>query len=90
MRRPPRVALNAPASRHGTLTRLQALSEAVRKHQRATKGRSVPKRPADHALYSRLAEIESSLVVRGESNGSDASDVVSNGHRAIRYPFRGH
>ena len=37
---------------------LTELIEAVREHERTTARRTVPKRPADHQLYRRLAEIE--------------------------------
>lgn len=38
--------------------RLSALARAVREHERTAAGGAVPKRPADHALYRRLTEIE--------------------------------
>jgi hypothetical protein len=38
--------------------RLSALAQAVREHERTAAGGAVPKRPADHALYRRLTEIE--------------------------------
>jgi hypothetical protein len=40
---------------------LIALAEAIRRHQSETSHRAVPKRPADHALYRRLEEIERSV-----------------------------
>jgi hypothetical protein len=38
--------------------KLSALAHAVREHERTAAGGAVPKRPADHALYRRLTEIE--------------------------------
>ena len=40
------------------LTELSELADAVRDHERTTTRMTVPKRPADHQLYRRLAEIE--------------------------------
>ena len=37
---------------------LRELADAVREHEEITTRRTVPKRPADHELYRRLAEIE--------------------------------
>ena len=37
---------------------LGELADAVREHEEITTRRTVPKRPADHELYRRLAEIE--------------------------------
>ena len=50
-----------PASRHGTLSRFRALSEAVREHERATMNGVIPRRPRDRTLYEALREIEDSL-----------------------------
>jgi hypothetical protein len=41
-----------------TLNRFVALVEAVRFHESATSRPSVPRRPADHALYRSLDEIQ--------------------------------
>lgn len=46
---------------------LAELSDAVRDHQRTAAGGAVPKRPADHALYRRLSEIERAQA--GRENG---------------------
>ena len=40
------------------ISELSELADAVREHERTTARRTVPKRPADHQLYRRLAEIE--------------------------------
>ena len=37
---------------------LSELADAVREHEEVTTRRTVPKRPADHELYRRLADIE--------------------------------
>jgi hypothetical protein len=37
---------------------LARLAAAVREHEAKARGRAVPKRPADHALYRRLEAIE--------------------------------
>ncbi len=39
--------------------RYRALAVAVRRHQAVSSHPAVPKRPADHALYAALAEIDS-------------------------------
>jgi len=37
---------------------LRALTEAVRDHERDTRRGAVPRRPADNALYRRLADLD--------------------------------
>jgi hypothetical protein len=41
-----------------TLNRFVALVDAVRSHEAATSRPAVPRRPADHALYRSLDEIQ--------------------------------
>lgn len=58
-----------PASRHGTLSRFRALSEAVREHERATSNGVIPRRRRDLTLYKALGRIEESLPLsEGEQN----------------------
>lgn len=47
---------------------LAELSDAVREHERTAADGAVPKRPADHALYRRLTEIE--RLQDGRANGA--------------------
>lgn len=49
----PIVTAPAPASR-----RYRALVAAVRDHERVASHPAIPKRPADHALYTALASLE--------------------------------
>lgn len=37
---------------------LRALTDAIREHERDTRRGSVPRRPADHVLYRRLADLD--------------------------------
>jgi hypothetical protein len=48
------------------LHRLEALEEAIRRHEEATSHPAVPRRPGDHELYRRLRE----GAQRRDSNGS--------------------
>ncbi|HYU61377.1 MAG TPA: hypothetical protein VEK39_11500 [Solirubrobacterales bacterium] len=43
---------------------LADLADAIRDHERTATQRTVPKRPADHALYRRLADVEESPSAR--------------------------
>lgn len=45
--------------------RYRALAAAVRRHEHLNSHPSVPKRPADHALYGALEEIEAALPRAG-------------------------
>jgi hypothetical protein len=56
LRRPPGGEVAAPRA-PGELAHLV---EAVREHEQIASRSTVPKRPADHTLYRRLAEIEQS------------------------------
>jgi hypothetical protein len=37
---------------------LRALTDAILEHERDTRRGAVPRRPADHALYRRLADLD--------------------------------
>jgi hypothetical protein len=47
------------------LRRFLALAAAIRRHEAVTGHRSVARRPRDHALYRRLAELEASPEAPG-------------------------
>ncbi len=47
------------------LRRFLALAAAIRRHEAVTGHRSVTRRPRDHALYRRLAELEASPEAPG-------------------------
>jgi hypothetical protein len=57
----PRVAVSAPASRHGTTGRFRLLADSVREHQRAAEQSGRPLSERDRALHERLRQLESSL-----------------------------
>jgi hypothetical protein len=59
--RTPRVAVAAPASRHGTTSRFRLLADAVKEHQRSVTEAARPLRDRDRALYERLEQLERSL-----------------------------
>jgi hypothetical protein len=46
------------AARRRSADELAELADAVREHERIAARSTVPKRPVDHRLYRRLAEIE--------------------------------
>jgi hypothetical protein len=48
------------------LRRFLAPAAAIRRHEAVTSHRSVARRPRDHALCGRLAELEASLEVPGD------------------------
>jgi hypothetical protein len=62
--RTPRVAVAAPASRHGTTSRFRLLADAVEEHRRAVAESGRPLRDRDSALYERLEALERSLPHR--------------------------
>jgi hypothetical protein len=55
----------APSGLSRARRRYGALAAAVRSHERSSSHPAVPKRPADHALYVVLSEIEASAAARG-------------------------
>ena len=55
----------APSGLSRARRRYGALAAAVRSHERSSSHPAVPKRPADHALYVALGEIEASAAARG-------------------------
>jgi hypothetical protein len=46
--------------------RYRALTAAVRSHERNSSHPAVPKRPADHALYAALSQLEASAPAPGD------------------------
>ncbi len=68
-----------PAASGGPVEDLVELVEAIRRHQSQTSHPAVPKRPADHALYRRMGEIE------GAAPSDEPRPVNGN-----RFQIRGH
>jgi hypothetical protein len=62
---PIELAQGAPSGLSRARRRYGALAAAVRSHERSSSHPAVPKRPADHALYVALGEIEASAAARG-------------------------
>jgi hypothetical protein len=56
----------APAAPSGTQRRYRALVAAVRSHELVSSHPAVPKRPADHALYEALSDVQSVPAIHGD------------------------
>ncbi len=56
----------APTGLSRARRRYGALAAAIRSHERSSSHPAVPKRPADHALYVALSEIEASAAAPGD------------------------
>jgi hypothetical protein len=59
----------APTGLSRARRRYRALAAAVRSHERRSSHPAVPKRPADHALYAALGELEATVPAAGEGIG---------------------
>jgi len=56
----------APSGLSRARRRYGALAAAVRSHERSSSHPAIPKRPADHALYAELTELEASVPAAGD------------------------
>jgi hypothetical protein len=63
---PVELAGVAPSGLSRARRRYGALAAAVRSHERSSSHPAIPMRPADHALYEALSELEASVVAPDE------------------------
>jgi hypothetical protein len=63
---PIELAEVAPSGLSRARRRYGALAAAVRSHERSSSHPAIPKRPADHALYAALSELDASVAAPGD------------------------
>jgi hypothetical protein len=64
--RPPDTTPLAPARPPGAQRGYRALVAAIRRHELVTSHPSVPRRPADHALYRQLTALDATPPIPGD------------------------
>jgi hypothetical protein len=66
---PVELAVGDPTGLSRARRRYGALTAAVRSHERSSSHPAIPKRPADHALYAALNQLEAGAPAPGDQLG---------------------